>query len=281
MKITHFDANYPWNLGNTVLSQGGGVPADTGNSGSGGGGGGAPTGAAGGDLGGSYPNPTVVGIQGTPVDALPSDAKDALNGLGHWTRFVTAFGGGQEVYQTIAALGATHTLDLANGNGFDATLTANCTLIFAGATAGTLCSFMLLLRQDGTGGWTTTWPGSVIWAGGSAPTLDTTLSTATVLTFFSLDGGTVWYGFPTGASGSVSPLTTKGDLYTFSTVDARLGVGADGRTLLADSSQTTGLRWSSTAPVGPILISDTPSTPLVFADLIQNDAQTDLVYADL
>lgn len=30
---------------------------------------------------------------------------------------------------------------------------------------------------------------------------------------------------------------------------------------------------------GEILISDTPSTPLIFADLIQNEAQTDLVYA--
>jgi hypothetical protein len=32
--------------------------------------------------------------------------------------------------------------------------------------------------------------------------------------------------------------------------------------------------------VHEILISDTPSTPLVFADLIQNEAQSDLVYAD-
>lgn len=32
--------------------------------------------------------------------------------------------------------------------------------------------------------------------------------------------------------------------------------------------------------VGEILIADTHSTPLVFADLIQTEAQDDLVYAD-
>jgi hypothetical protein len=34
------------------------------------------------------------------------------------------------------------------------------------------------------------------------------------------------------------------------------------------------------AGVGELLISDTPSTPLVFADLLQNEAETDLLYAD-
>lgn len=50
---------------------------------------------------------------------------------------------------------------------------------------------------------------------------------------------------PTGSS----PLTTKGDLYTFSTVNTRLPIGADGFFLVADSTQTTGLRWT-TAPSG-------------------------------
>lgn len=39
------------------------------------------------------------------------------------------------------------------------------------------------------------------------------------------------------------PLTTKGDLYTFSTVPDRLPVGADGETLVADSAEATGLKW--------------------------------------
>lgn len=33
--------------------------------------------------------------------------------------------------------------------------------------------------------------------------------------------------------------------------------------------------------VGQLLISDSPSTPLIFADLLQNEAQDDLLYADV
>lgn len=54
-------------------------------------------------------------------------------------------------------------------------------------------------------------------------------------------------------SGGASPLTTKGDLHTFSTVDARLGVGANGQVLTADSTQATGLKWATVSGTGDVV----------------------------
>jgi hypothetical protein len=54
-------------------------------------------------------------------------------------------------------------------------------------------------------------------------------------------------GLKWAAASSGSPLTTKGDLYTYSTTDTRLAVGADYGFLSALASETTGLKWDSGA----------------------------------
>jgi hypothetical protein len=107
--------------------------------------------------------------------------------------------GSGDVLSTIGATGATETIDLANGNVHQLTLNANCTFTFTGADSGRARSFRLYLWQDEVGGWDVTWPASVEWAGGT-PTISTTAETLSVFMFETLDGGTVWHGYPVGTT---------------------------------------------------------------------------------
>jgi hypothetical protein len=65
------------------------------------------------------------------------------------------------------------------------------------------------------------------------------------------NGSTAWASLAYATNGAVvSPLTTKGDLFTYSTTNARLAVGANGETLVADSSTSTGLRYQGSMAAG-------------------------------
>lgn len=48
-----------------------------------------------------------------------------------------------------------------------------------------------------------------------------------------------------GGGGSSSPLTTKGDVWGYSTTDARIPVGTNGEVLTADSAQVLGVKWAA------------------------------------
>jgi hypothetical protein len=85
------------------------------------------------------------------------------------------------------------TLALTNGTVQIITLTANTTITMPTAGAGK--SFIMYLRQDGTGSRTVTWS-TVNWAGGTAPTVTSTASKQDIYSFFS--DGTSWYGVTVG-----------------------------------------------------------------------------------
>lgn len=112
--------------------------------------------------------------------------------------FVRANGGGREDLNTISSSTSDPSIDLADGNVVDMTLDNNPTLTFTGSAASVACGFTLILRQDGTGSRTVTWPASVDWAAGTAPTLTTTASAVDVLSFLTVDNGTTWLGFVSG-----------------------------------------------------------------------------------
>ena len=92
------------------------------------------------------------------------------------------------------------TLDLTNGNVFQHTASGgNVTFVFSNPPAsGKAGSLTLKWIQDSSDR-TITWPGSVDWAGGSAPSVTSGSGKVDIYTFFTVDGGTIWYGFQAGA----------------------------------------------------------------------------------
>ena len=87
-----------------------------------------------------------------------------------------------------------YTIDLANGTLQVLTLTGSCTFTFPTATAGK--SFTLFLKQDATGSRTVTWPASVKWPSGTAPTITSTASKGDKFVFTA--DGTYWWGSTAG-----------------------------------------------------------------------------------
>jgi hypothetical protein len=182
--------------------------------------------------------PFVNFASGTGITFAVASNTLTISGGGSVGDFLTADDGGGDILSTIAASGAAETIDLANGNVHDITLTDDCTFTFTGAAAGRARSFTLVLRQGASPPHLATWPGSVVWPSGSAPTLQTALNAVDVLTFFTLDGGTVWFGFSTGGGGS-----SVGELDDLTDVEAP--TPSDGDRLRHDGTdwRNSNLHW--------------------------------------
>ena len=88
------------------------------------------------------------------------------------------------------------TLDLSTGTVYSHAPATSPTYVFSNPPAtGTAYGFTLKVTPSATV--TITWPASVDWAGGTAPTAPASGETD-VYAFYTQDGGTIWYGFQAG-----------------------------------------------------------------------------------
>ena len=135
--------------------------------------------------------PTIA--QSKLADAIPwakmaADALDtvvtkvSLKDYGEATNIIGSIGGG------------TQSIDLTLGNSVTATLdTSTTTFTFDNPSAsGTGCGFTLVLSAPNNQ--TIVWPTSVDWKDATAADL-TGSALPAVLSFWTVDGGTIWYGF--------------------------------------------------------------------------------------
>lgn len=145
----------------------------------------------------------------------------------------TAMGGGPATAKTAsyvlvaADAGTTVAMNAAGAT----TITVNTGLFAAGDT--------VFIQNLGAGACTVTAGTATVATAGS---LILPQNDAGIL-YFTATGAAIFYDYI--QVGAASPLTTKGDLYTYSTSDTRLAVGANGTTLVADSAEATGLKWAT------------------------------------
>jgi len=155
----------------------------------------------------------------------------------------TAMGGGSTTAKTASyVLVAADAGTVVQMNSAGATtITVNTALFAAGDT--------VQIQNVGTGVCTVT--------AGTA-----TVSTSAVLALKQYDAGSLYFNstsaalfFAADAADNTSPLTTKGDLYGFSTLNARIPIGTNNQVLTADSAEALGLKWATPAGGGGKLLA--------------------------
>jgi len=120
--------------------------------------------------------------------------------------------------QALGSINTNTTVDWSAGSYATATITGALTFTFSNpAASGKACVAYLQLTNGGSA--TITWPVSVTWSGGTAPTLRA--SGVDLLRFYTQDGGTVWFGTSENdeqnydASAIVSGTLDAGRMATF------------------------------------------------------------------
>lgn len=107
-----------------------------------------------------------------------------------------AYGKGiSEEAVTVTQGSGTVTLDLAQGNFFEFTLTENVTgWTFSNlASSGTASSWIIKITQHASSAKTVAYPAAVKWAGGTDHVMSTATGSIDIVSMFTIDGGTTIY----------------------------------------------------------------------------------------
>ena len=102
-----------------------------------------------------------------------------------------------ETYLALGSVSGTKTISGANANVQSMTIATNTTITLTAGASVSECRALTLIITNG-GAFTVTWPASVKWVGGSAPTF--TASGVDIVTLITVDAGTTWYGSANGVS---------------------------------------------------------------------------------
>jgi hypothetical protein len=95
------------------------------------------------------------------------------------------------IYMAIRAVVQTKTLDLSTGHTFSITPTEALDVLFTNPPASGIATGFTVEVDNSAGGYALTWPSSVKWHLGTAPTAT---ASKEVYTFITTDGGTTYYG---------------------------------------------------------------------------------------
>jgi hypothetical protein len=101
-------------------------------------------------------------------------------------------------------MGASEEFDASAGHDHEGTQDDDLTVTLVGATSGEAGWMTLVLAQDGTGGHSIDLPSAVVNDTDLEAAWDQTASAVNILTLFSYDGGTTWYGALMGGSGGAA-----------------------------------------------------------------------------
>jgi len=138
---------------------------------------------------------TSVDINSGAIDGTAIGANSTSTGVFSSIETEGAF---TEDAEAITSSSNAATLDLSSATNFTHTLSEDVTYTFSNpAASGKASAFTLKVTQDATER-TITWPSSVDWAGGTAPTVSADSGAVDYYVFITTDGGTTYYGFTAG-----------------------------------------------------------------------------------